>query len=106
MRRLKDYRARDAFSERPRPRSQRLIRWIYLASLVGLAIWLGNLFLGRLVVFSQRGHGSGSIGDSGCGVSCHRQENGRTGGPAGHGRQRCGNGVIAGRRRESGSPHR
>jgi multidrug resistance efflux pump len=55
IRRLKDYRAPDGFRDPPRPRSQRLIRWIYLACLLALAIWLGDLFLGGLLYFRSEG---------------------------------------------------
>jgi multidrug resistance efflux pump len=55
IRRLKEYRVRDAFADRPRPRSQRLIRWIYIASLLGLAVWLGNVFLGGSLYFRSEG---------------------------------------------------
>ena len=55
MRRLITRRAPDGLKSQPRAFRQNLIRWIYLASVLGLAVWLGDLFFGGLFYFRSEG---------------------------------------------------
>jgi len=55
MRRLRERRSQDDLKNQVRPRRQSIIRWLYLASVVVLAGWLGNLFFGDLFFFRSEG---------------------------------------------------
>lgn len=55
MRRLRERRSQDDLKNQPRARRQSIIRWLYLASVVMLAGWLGNLFFGDLFLFRSEG---------------------------------------------------
>jgi multidrug resistance efflux pump len=55
MRRLRYRRGVDALQNQPRSRRQALIRWVYLASIAGLAIWMGDLFFGSLLYLRSEG---------------------------------------------------
>lgn len=55
MRRLKDRRSFDRLENQPRLRRQMVTRWLYLAGLCALALWLGNLFFGSLFYFRSEG---------------------------------------------------
>jgi multidrug resistance efflux pump len=55
MRRLRERQNLDDLKNQPRARRQSVIRWLYLASIAGLAIWLGNLFFGDLLYFRSEG---------------------------------------------------
>jgi multidrug resistance efflux pump len=55
MRRLKQRRSLDDLKNEPRARRQAMIRWLYFASIIVLAAWLGNLFGGDLIYFRSEG---------------------------------------------------
>jgi multidrug resistance efflux pump len=55
MRRLRERHHMDGLTNQPRAQRQRIIRWLYLASLTGLVVWLGNLFFGDLFYFRSQG---------------------------------------------------
>src|SRR5215467_10712837 len=55
MRRLRERRSQDDLKNQVRPRRQSIIRWLYLASVVVLAGWLGNLFFGDFFFFRSEG---------------------------------------------------
>lgn len=55
MRRLITRSIPDGLKSQPRAFRQNLIRWIYLASVLGLAVWLGDLFFGGLFYFRSEG---------------------------------------------------
>src|SRR5487761_400041 len=46
MRRLRPRLVPPVAQDEPRPRRHTVIRWVYLAAVIGLMAWLGNLFLG------------------------------------------------------------
>jgi multidrug resistance efflux pump len=55
MRRLKFRQAADALRNEPRRRRQTVIRWTYIAGVVGLAVVLGDIFLGSLFYLRSEG---------------------------------------------------
>jgi multidrug resistance efflux pump len=55
MRHLKLRRANDEFLSQPRVHRQSVMRWIYLAIVAGLAMWLINLFFGSFFYLSSEG---------------------------------------------------
>lgn len=55
MRRLKSRAVMDALSNEPRQRRQAVIRWVYIASIVGLGIFLADLFAGGLFYLRSEG---------------------------------------------------
>jgi len=55
MRRLKLRRMADSLPNEPRRRRQAVIRWVYIASVVGLAGALGDIFLGSLFYLRSEG---------------------------------------------------
>jgi multidrug resistance efflux pump len=55
MRRLKLRRAVDALPNEPRRRRQAVIRWVYIATVMGLAAFLADLFLGGLFYLRSEG---------------------------------------------------
>lgn len=55
MRRLKLRRMVDSLPNEPRRRRQAIIRWVYIACVIGLAGFLGDLFLGSLFYLRSEG---------------------------------------------------
>jgi multidrug resistance efflux pump len=55
MRRLKPRRMINALPNEPRRHRQAVIRWVYIASVVGIAAFLGDLFLGSLFYLRSEG---------------------------------------------------
>ena len=55
MRRLKFRRTADSLPNEPRRRRQAVIRWIYIAGVVGLAAVLADIFTGSLFYLRSEG---------------------------------------------------
>jgi multidrug resistance efflux pump len=55
MRKLKARRSSEAFTNEPRVHRQTVIRWVYLAIVAGLALWLIDLFFGGFFYLSSEG---------------------------------------------------
>jgi len=61
MRRLKFRRIGDSLPNEPRRRRQAVIRWVYIASVVGLAAVLGDIFVGGLFYLRSEGSVVGEL---------------------------------------------
>ena len=55
MRRLKARTVMDALPNEPRRRRQRVIRWVYISSVIGLGLFLADLFAGGLFYLRSEG---------------------------------------------------
>jgi multidrug resistance efflux pump len=55
MRRLKPRRELYTLPNQPRSHRQAVIRWVYLASITALAVWLGDIFLGSMLYLRSEG---------------------------------------------------